>query len=68
MMRFFRAIWGCSSRMAAYDEYYERERADRAVMQREIDDQLAKMMRHSKRAQTAADRLVAGFKRDTTRW
>lgn len=68
MMRFLRAMFGCSRRVAAYDEYYKRERANREAMQLEIRAQVEQLNRDARLAKNAADRLVAGLKRDVTRW
>ena len=67
MMRFLRNLFGCSRREAAHDENWRREKAARAELRAQIEDQVRRIEKQAYSAD-AASRLIRGLKKDVTQW
>lgn len=65
MMRFLRNVFGCGRQEAAHDEDWQREKAKRAELRAQIEDQVRQIERQAHKADAAA-RLIRRLERDVT--
>ena len=65
MMRFLRNLFGCGRHEAAHDEDWQREKAKRAELQAQIEDQVRRIEKQARNTDAAA-RLIRRLERDVT--